>query len=114
MPRFNSEEDLENYKKEQRLKESRELIELSKILPLEFHPWIENQIDPRLIDNKKYLVYLDDCEIIEAFYDDYTDDLGRPPYWIVKYEIKIGSKIEKQSYCIKYRVKGWKELDTSN
>jgi hypothetical protein len=89
-------------------------MNLSKILPFGFYPWMENKIDNRLKDSKKYLVYLDDGEIIEAFYDDYTDDFSRPPFWIIKYEIKIGSKIEKETYCIKDRVKGWKYLDTSN
>ena len=114
-PTFLTDDGYEQYKKDLHFKEEGERLELSKTLPFGFHPWIErHERDVRLKDSKKYLVCLDDGEIIEAFYDDYTDDFSRPAYWIIINEIKVGCRIEKQSYCIKYRVKGWKELDPSN
>lgn len=105
----------EKYEKYIHIKEEWEKLELSKTLPFGFHPWIErHETDRRLKDSKKYLVYLDDGEIIEALYDNYTDNFDSPAFWVIINEIKIGNKIEKQFYCIKYRVKGWKEIDPCN
>ena len=72
--------------------------------------WDENtyfndKVQPK--DGHKYQVCLKDGSTCDATFDDYTESLDRPDFWVIHPKIKVGNKERTIRHVIRHEVTHW-------